>query len=604
MDVTEQKLRERYESLETDDLMDLCRTSDLTELASSILKDVLSGRGVEVDDLEARLAVENVANTRESCVPVSTSLPRLGVGYAIAIAIFVYGVGEIMVDPSAEDRVSQGLFIIGFAFVIGLGLLVWNTKAAKLIRAVRLENRGMKHLYSGYHEQAEKMLKRSQLLAEQAVGPEDGELAPITANLAQVYQFQENYKEAERLYKKAITICENARSTTDPFLPLIFNNLAGMYRNQGRDAEAEPLELKSDQIRQANPDYFTENLIGRGIFTQSELVAEPPGWGQHMEAADTAENEDEKKEHLLAALALAEKQGPAGPHLGESLNFLGIFNFERGDFKEAELLFRRAVSVRERAFGEDNESVTQSLTNLAEVYCAQDRETDALQLLDRVLSIMNTNAAEQDTIELATNLNDLGTFYQRLGRFEDAEALYQRALTIHENCDRSHQAGLTTTLRNLVDLYCSQGRYGDAAPLVEEIVLIDESNTTTAPDEFGNDLYVLGVSLFKRGRFEESLTNFSRSLEMFEEIHGPDHPDLIEGMMNYASMLWREVSGFESEAEGLIKRSIAITEQHFGTEHPDLAPCLNELAELYAQQGRDEEAEIFHDRAQRIGNLQ
>ena len=84
---------------------------------------------------------------------------------------------------------------------------------------------------------------------------------------------------------------------------------------------------------------------------------------------------------------------------------------------------------------------------------------------------MNTNAAEQDTIELATNLNDLGTFYQRLGRFEDAEALYQRALTIHENCDRSHQAGLTTTLRNLVDLYCSQGRYEDADPIVEEVVL-------------------------------------------------------------------------------------------------------------------------------------
>ena len=440
--------------------------------------------------------------------------------------------------------------------------------------------------------------------AVEEVGREDGELGPIIANLAQVYQFQGNYKEAERQYKRAITITENTLSANDPLLSIIFANLARMYRNQGRESEAEPLELRSEQIRQADPEFFKKNMTGWGIFTQTELVADPPGWRQHMEAANAAENETEGEEHLVAALALAEKQGPAGPHLGESLNFLGIFNFERGDFKEAELLFRRAVSVRERAFGEDNESVTQSLTNLAEVYCAQDRETDALQLLDRVLSIMNTNAAEQDTIELATNLNDLGTFYQRLGRFEDAEALYQRALTIHENCDRSHQAGLTTTLRNLVDLYCSQGRYDDADPLVEEIVLIDKSNAADlAPDEFANDLYVLGVSLFKRGRFEEAIPNFTRSLKMVEEIHGPDHPELIEWIMSYASMLWREGSGFESEAEDLITRSIVIGEQHFGSDHPDIVPCLDELADLYTQLGRDDEAKMIQDRAQRIGNL-
>ena len=42
MEVSTEQLRERYESLETDELVDLHRNSDLTGLASSVLSDVLT----------------------------------------------------------------------------------------------------------------------------------------------------------------------------------------------------------------------------------------------------------------------------------------------------------------------------------------------------------------------------------------------------------------------------------------------------------------------------------------------------------------------------------------------------------------------------------
>ncbi len=38
-------------------------------------------------------------------------------------------------------------------------------------------------------------------------------------------------------------------------------------------------------------------------------------------------------------------------------------------------------------------------------------------------------------------------------------------------------------------------------------------------------------------------------------------------------------------------RSLAISEKTLGTEHPDVATSLNNLAELYRAQGRDHEAE-------------
>ena len=121
--------------------------------------------------------------------------------------------------------------------------------------------------------------------------------------------------------------------------------------------------------------------------------------------------------------------------------------------------------------------------------------------------------------------------------------------------------------------------------------------------EYASDLYTLAVSQFKRGMIEEAITNFARSLKLLEEIHGPDNPGLIEWIMGYASMLWREASGHEAEAKDLIKRSIEIAETNFGPEHPDIGPCLVELGELYSQLGRDDEARMILDRAQAIGVL-
>ncbi len=64
----------------------------------------------------------------------------------------------------------------GIAIVIGLGFGLWHTKLVKLLRAIRLENRGMRLLWAGYPDRAEMLLLRSLRLAEAADGPEGPEV--------------------------------------------------------------------------------------------------------------------------------------------------------------------------------------------------------------------------------------------------------------------------------------------------------------------------------------------------------------------------------------------------------------------------------------------
>jgi tetratricopeptide (TPR) repeat protein len=55
--------------------------------------------------------------------------------------------------------------------------------------------------------------------------------------------------------------------------------------------------------------------------------------------------------------------------------------------------------------------------------------------------------------------------------------------------------------------------------------------------------------------------------------------------------------GNYADAEQLLKRSLSIQEKALGPDHPDEAPTLNFLAELYRTQGRYAEAEPLYKRS-------
>ena len=83
-----------------------------------------------------------------------------------------------------------------------------------------------------------------------------------------------------------------------------------------------------------------------------------------------------------------------------------------------------------------------------------------------------------------------------------------------------------------------------------------------------------------------------------EKALGPDHPDVATALNNLAE-LYRE-QGRYAEAAPLYKRSLAIYEKGLGPDHPACrSRPLNNLAQLYLEQGRYAEAEPLYKRASR-----
>ena len=88
---------------------------------------------------------------------------------------------------------------------------------------------------------------------------------------------------------------------------------------------------------------------------------------------------------------------------------------------------------------------------------------------------------------------------------------------------------------------------------------------------------------------------YKRSLAIQEKALGPDHPD-VGALLNNLSDLYQD-QGRYADAEPLLKRSLAIKEKALGPEHPKVATSLNNLAELYLAQGRYADAEPLYKRS-------
>ena len=104
-----------------------------------------------------------------------------------------------------------------------------------------------------------------------------------------------------------------------------------------------------------------------------------------------------------------------------------------------------------------------------------------------------------------------------------------------------------------------------------------------------------GSELEQQGRYDDAIPLTSDALAIREKMLGSDHPDVAKSLNNLAA-LYVEKGRF-AEAEPLYQRSLAILEKVRGPENPDVASILDNLGNLYRAQGRYAEAETLVRRA-------
>jgi tetratricopeptide (TPR) repeat protein len=268
------------------------------------------------------------------------------------------------------------------------------------------------------------------------------------------------------------------------------------------------------------------------------------------------------------------------------MNRLGQLYHARAQYVEAEPLYRRALSIDEKAYGPNDATVAIRLNSVATLLHATHRLEEAERLMKRVVEIFEKAYGSEDA-KVATALSNLAQLLPT-NRLDEAEPLMQRALAIDEKYGPDSPA-VARDLNNLAQLLQATNRLGEAEPLMRRALAIDEKFYGPDHPAVARDLDNLAALLQATNRPGEAEPLMWQALAIDEKYYGPEHPNVAIALSNLVALRW--AMNRPGEAEPLMRRALAIDEKAYRPDHPQVAKDLNNLALLLKDMNRLGEAE-------------
>ncbi len=97
--------------------------------------------------------------------------------------------------------------------------------------------------------------------------------------------------------------------------------------------------------------------------------------------------------------------------------------------------------------------------------------------------------------------------------------------------------------------------------------------------------------LFKQGKYREAIPLEEKAVELAKRVRGTEHPDTATSLNNLA-LLYKHINEY-AKAEPLHQEALRIRQKVLGPEHSETATSLNNLAELYQDMGEYAKAELY-----------
>ena len=241
--------------------------------------------------------------------------------------------------------------------------------------------------------------------------------------------------------------------------------------------------------------------------------------------------------------------------LSDALEAIGQEAQANGYYKEAGLMLRDTLGIRQRLFGNDHHKTSRAL-------------------------------------------NNLGTLAHQAGHRKLAEIYYYESLAMKERLGQSSKK--TAKVRsNLASLRMFRGAYSDAEPLFLGLLQELETSETRNIPELASAHRNLGLLYFLSGRLDESISHLQNALKLRAEEYGNGDPQTVSvlsvlGRVYQAQALLQESSTerldlFEA-AQKAFYETLDVRRKRFDPGHLHIASVQKDRASLYVDMGKSEDA--------------
>lgn len=294
-------------------------------------------------------------------------------------------------------------------------------------------------------------------------------------------------------------------------------------------------------------------------------------WKRYQSAGEKAfkaRDSLEAEKQFALAVEEAERLPKGESRLRESLHDLAPLLLSHRKYQQAQLAYERLRASYERELGSNHLRVAEALLGAGQACAFDNRFAEAEPALLRARRIVETKsgALHPDIVPVHAALAGV---YRQTGRFDDAESLYKTAIQIAESPQIKTEfagSGIQQTRY--------QPRYEIAAGLMNDLALLYEA----------------------RSRFQEAEAMLKRALKTYEDARGAESSGVAMVLHNLGVVYLRQK---RVEAEGPLRRALAIREKALGRAHPLVADTLEALAAATELQDV-QQANSFRARAREI----
>lgn len=306
---------------------------------------------------------------------------------------------------------------------------------------------------------------------------------------------------------------------------------------------------------------------------------------------------DAKTLHTRALAMRTVIFGAEHPSVADSLNDLGLVNWDIGKYEEAAEYHKRALTIQEALLGREHPDVTISLNNLGNVYGSMGKYEESKLLHERSVDIKSKTLGLHHP-DTAVALNNLAAVYERLGNYADAARLFERALVISRAAHGDEHPNVATTLSNIAGMYYKMGEYQQAETLLVQALAIKEKTLGPDNSSVAVSLEFLGNVHYDMGHYREAQRNHERALAIRRARLGPGHREVGDSLCNLANVHLK--LGALAQAKFLYQSALAIHETALSTEHPVVAHDLWGISMVYLWQHDAKGGLPYAERALRL----
>ena len=285
---------------------------------------------------------------------------------------------------------------------------------------------------------------------------------------------------------------------------------------------------------------------------------------------------------------------PNDPNLASIQNRIANIYFKSGYYTHADPLYKRALEIREKAFGPEHLDVATSLLNLAGNHAKLRRHELSLPLNIRAVNIREKLLGDED-LDVAYALIKLADNYYWLENYTQAEPLYERALKIREKQLPAEHIDIAWSLVDLAGNCAKLGKYKQSLPLNIRAVNIREKLLGGEDLKVAYALNQLANNHYWLENYAQAEPLYERALKIREKKLPEEHLDVARSLLNLAEN--HAKLGKHKQSLPLSIRAVNIREKLLGSVNLDVAYALNELANNHNWLKDYAQAEPVYERA-------